>query len=187
MNVPASGVNGNFPRAAPNAHDLSSSNAALRARISDLESQLAMLRTQLTNIATSKDSGTNDSGAAFNGTWKYSYTDACGAATREVTVSGAGAGLTIHALTMDNCGTYDYGTVPLSLVNAANPGSDGQSYPSGFASFAGESGEGGFQDPHRLFLVVTFEPQGLLTVWVSSINCVNCVPSWQTNFMMQTL
>jgi hypothetical protein len=157
---------------------LSSSNeAALEARISELEAQLAALQTQLTN------STTNDSSVPMTGTWSCVNHDWCGALTRQITISGAGSSRSISVLETDNCQTMNWGEVPFIDVGTPNPGQFASSYPTGFAIFRSAAGQGGFQDTHLLFLQVTFEPQGILTVWGRAIVCVNCVPSWFTNFM----
>ena len=156
---------------------ISSNEVALQARISELESEVAALEAQLTNSAT------NGSVVPIVGIWTCASTDSCGALTRQVSVSGSGTGRTIHVVETDRCQTMDWGEAPFNDMGTPNPGQDAPSYPCGFAMFSGQPGQGGFQQPHRLFLIVTFEAQGISTIWSRLIMCGNCAPSWFTNFM----
>jgi hypothetical protein len=141
------------------------SNAALRERIGSLEAQLSAIQPQAAD--------SNSSLVVPTGTWTCTNTDSCGAIIRQVSISTSGSGAMISVTEIDSCFTGNWGTVPL-LALGTNYQNQGSLYALGI--FSGGAGEGGFQDRHKLYLIVRFDTGTLWTVWSDVIHCANCVP-----------
>jgi hypothetical protein len=162
------------PRLVP---DLSSNELALQARVNELEAQVEALQAQLTN------SPTNVPTVPMVGTWSCATTSSCSTGTRQISISGSGTARRIHVVEADDCGTYDWGEAAFNDIGVPSPGQDAPAYPRGFAKYNSTGGEGGFGNPHRFFLIVTFLPDGIETTWVRWIVCPNCAPGWHTTFL----
>jgi hypothetical protein len=145
-----------------------SGDLALRARINELEAELASTETQLTNSATNDISLPTGTWICTNINVGYST----GRVIRQITISSLGpsgnngtgpAGtLKIHAWENDTVQFMDWGEAPLVAFGTTV---DGQASPLGYAEFAGEENQGGFYYAHRLYLTVRFEPPGIWAGW----------------------
>jgi hypothetical protein len=140
---------------------------ALRARINELEAELASMEARLTNSAT------NDMSLP-TGTWICTNINAIGPVIRQITISSSGPSgsdgtgpartMKIHAWENDVVHVQfgDWGEVPLVAFETTL---DGQPSPFGYAEFTGGESQGGFYHTHRLYLTVRFEPPGIWTGW----------------------
>lgn len=143
---------------------------ALRARIKELEAELAAKQMQPTNTST------NDLSGVLTGTWTSTNTlfDRSpglntflntGPRVSRITISSSESGYMVHAWQRDNLWTVDWGEAPLIGVGTGMDPQDPQPRPYGLAIFTGTGMRRGIHYDQRLYLIVRFDSPGIWTRW----------------------